>query len=268
MLFLNLFFTILIILFSSNVLAISILWLTQTENHLPSLFRRIQQRKDRIVLALAWGNDSVSTTLPRFSKSTWSQGRNRLFSMGLRLEKKINARFDYFIFCDDDLELKTLKNVRDPIEEFIRFLDQTRPAVSVTRFRQKQWAKQNVTSICSFDAIMNAFHRDTLSVLLPYADVEHFDAQSWWVSQMILERKACAIYGGNIFRSNIVEAYNQQHRTYPRVYGQYFSRESFVEMILKSIPIHLRQCINENLSGFANNFRIESVMQDNLIPCP
>ena len=75
------------------------------------------------------------------------------------------------IFADDDIELTSkAKNVTNPIDEWYSFLRETQPAVGIGRFRQVGWERDRLVSVCNFDAVLNAFHRDVVPVLLPYTE--------------------------------------------------------------------------------------------------
>jgi hypothetical protein len=141
-------------------------------------------------------------------------GRNELLRLGFRQEKLRGKEYDYFIFADDDVDLVSRANVANPVDEFHRFLDTAQPAIGVPRYRHLEWEKDAVVSVCHFDAILNAFHRDTLPILFPLT--ERFDSVSWWMSQMVLERRACSIYAGNILRMPSVMVANSAHRDYQR----------------------------------------------------
>jgi hypothetical protein len=105
-----------------------------------------------------------------YPHSTWTMGRNRLYQLGLRQEQLRGEEYDYFIFADDDIELTSKANITNPIDEWYSFLHQTQPAIGIGRYRQIGWESSHVVSMCYFDAVLNAFHRDTLPVLLPYVE--------------------------------------------------------------------------------------------------
>ena len=149
-----------------------------------------------------------------FRNSTWTQGRNRLYELALRQELLRGAEYKYFIFADDDVQLIGKGDFENPVDEFYQFLLHTQPAIGLGRYRSIDFDEKHVVSVCYFDAILNAFHRDVAPTLLPYT--EQFDSRSWWLSQLVMERKACALYGGNILRLPTVRVTNLDHREYNR----------------------------------------------------
>lgn len=108
---------------------------------MPEFFRHIAHRNDTDVLIVtfrdpfppgAWlGFDTDRTYFPN---STWTQGRNRLYQLGLELETRPRAdgslrNFSYFVFADDDVHLQIRKkggvvdsNVDTVVDMFHRWL--------------------------------------------------------------------------------------------------------------------------------------------------
>jgi len=223
-------------------------WLTQTEQYLPHLYKYLRSRDDTDVICLAWKtpfNTSDPEEISYYPQSTWTQGRNRLYELALRQERLRGKEYDYMIFADDDIELTSkAKNVTNPIDEWYSFLRETQPAVGIGRFRQVGWERDRLVSVCNFDAVLNAFHRDVVPVLLPYT--ERSDGVSWWMSQLILERKACAIYNGHILRLPTLRVSNQKHRPYAR--GSMMDIGlNMLKQGIYSLPPRFHSCFSEHL---------------------
>ena len=64
----------------------------------------------------------------------------------------------------------------------------------------------------NFDAIMNAFHREALGVLLPYDT--HWEKRSWWYSQYCVIMLCAAFYNQHRLQVNAVRVLNRETGSY------------------------------------------------------
>eukprot|EP00668_Euglena_longa_P015653 GGOE01019776.1.p1 GENE.GGOE01019776.1~~GGOE01019776.1.p1 ORF type:complete len:766 (+),score=216.23 GGOE01019776.1:53-2350(+) len=141
------------------------------------------------VLCLTWGEQvSFCDFQP---KTTWTSGRNYLWKKAVRLPRK----YEYYIFMDDDAYTTSYQSFEDLLLKW-------RPAVGVPGgaiHLPEGWTQNaEALQITSFDAMLNAYHRDVVfnSLVLPYYD--GMDQFSWWTSQLY------AIYLSVIFHRDEV----------------------------------------------------------------
>lgn len=205
------------------------IYLMQTEGETPETFRGIEARAkngeiDFIKLTFKTEHPDA-LYLPN---STWTEGRNHL----LKAARARKVRYDYYIFCDDDLEI-----VSGSWEAFEDHLREYRPALA-TPFNKRAAAPDttSILQVYDIDAMANAVHRDLIDdeVLYPY--YAGFDSHSWWLSQLFVIHMAGVLYPGHVVRSNRLAVVNGLHRAYPRLdtsppswapYEQFLLREAF-----------------------------------------
>lgn len=155
--------------------------------------------------------------------TTWTEGRNELAKMAYWDEqvRRRGKRYDYWLFSDEDIVIKCVKSKTveswNCWEEYLRFvLDEAAPAkVPVVPIR---FCGQNTQGpyamIDAYDAMVNAFHRDSVPYLLPYVKLPHQASQ--WFSQgshfWVMEK--CLPYSGLAVGKFCGD--NEIHRAYPR----------------------------------------------------
>jgi hypothetical protein len=146
------------------------------------------------------------------SRSSWNQGRNYLYEY---VKKKA---YEYFIFMDDDLLVKTNKGV-NPFRYFELMINLVKPACAVGNY---DWhyhegneldKESSVQTIMATDAILYAMHRDAAELLLPYP--EQWDKISWWKSQNAINNLAMTYYKGDVVQFNDLTVSNSMHNDYP-----------------------------------------------------
>ena len=159
------------------------------------------------VIVLVWGEGTSGAlcfdracgayqrgTLLYRPKTTWNTGRNQLLQTALECPRN----YTYFIFMDGDAEIVEARdfgfNTGDPYRTFEGYLRRWQPAVSFPGFfaDPKEMQGLEVSVTYNFDAIVNAFHREALEMLLPYDT--HWDRRSWWYSQYCVIMLSAAFF--------------------------------------------------------------------------
>lgn len=210
-------------------------------------------------------------------KVSFSPGRN----IGFYEARKTKHNFLYYIFLDDDVHLvfnkytpKEIKNEGSSFKVFTKFLLDYEPAGAVANAwdnygnELKYCNKTNkipfVVTIIWFDAMFNAFHRDTVDILLPLYNI---DSKSAWLSQMHVIYNVKVAFYGQFVRFPYITAVNPMHRAYKR--GLYYEDKQLHNSIINDIksrtPYNLR-----NYSVFEHlNHSPKQIAEDGLcIPPP
>ncbi len=153
--------------------------------------------------------------------TSWTDGRNLLTKFAFCKEQHLHMRFKYWIFADDDIVLRctVFESEIDCWRKYIHFLSQDiviAPTVAVARESTgpiilNQDLKVFLTD--SYDAILNAFHRRHIPVLLPYVD--HPPDVSWWISQAMHFRVMRSCFKELGLIPSIFSYINPEHRGYP-----------------------------------------------------
>lgn len=176
----------------------------------------------RDVLILNWGQATADPDTLYCPATSWNEGRNLLLSAARRRESEKGVSYRYYIFMDEDCELELDRTLArrlghgvpdDPFEAFEAFLLKWEPAVGYPRY---DWhhteAGREVNLGYNFDALMNAFHRDTVGTLLPY--YTGFDAESWLYSQLLVAHLCAMLYNDHRIQYNPVRVRNRSRRSY------------------------------------------------------
>jgi len=162
--------------------------------------------------------------------TTWTSGRNVLF----RLSRTRNATYRYYIFVDDDIrlqynpyaakpvtnqpELRTFENFLLEIEPAVGCVNYVthRPATYIRTIRQHCLNKPDLSLLpmVHFDPILNAFHRDAYSHLLPYP--EDYDQECWWHPHRFVTIGIEVKFRGQAVMYPGITILNLSHRSYPR----------------------------------------------------
>jgi hypothetical protein len=80
------------------------------------------------------------------------------------------------------------------------------------------------------DAMKNAFHREAVSVVLPY--VQTMDNVSWWLSQKIQFHLTAGCFSGYVaILGGYGESHSQQHTAYPRGFNDPLVRETLYNVL-------------------------------------
>ena len=158
--------------------------------------------------------------------STWTEGRDRLSLAALCQEQQREATFKYWVFADDDVILECPAfpgipaNAHECWNLFTALLKDnlTAPVVAIRgsydlhNLAEKE--RHGFVLTDSYDAILNAFHRDHVPLLLPSVDLPL--GSSWWESQAVhfLFMRSC--YPDCAVSPLAFQYRNPGHREYPR----------------------------------------------------
>jgi hypothetical protein len=153
---------------------------------------------------------------------SWNEARNRLLWEALEQARTSGNDYLYYIFLDDDCILcedQKLAGELDipltgnPFRTFERFLLEWEPAVGYTRNDRQHYEKgQAVNLRYGIDDLFSAYHRETLSFLLPY--YTGFDSESWLYSQHIINHMASLLYHSHRIQYNLVITTNTRRKDY------------------------------------------------------
>ena len=173
----------------------------------------------------------------------------------------VEGGYLYYIFFDDDVTLsynkftprKIVDNKIPPLIIFTKYLLDHRPAAAGTDFDLtatdgvlKIWHKKckrfevpRSIPLYHFDAIINAFHKDTVNYLLPYYD--KFDHVSFWLSQLHLCWLFQMVFYARFEYIPYVSAHNPKHRYTEIGYlSDMLIKEKMVDDIKERIPREYR----------------------------
>ena len=179
-------------------------------------------------------------------ESTWSTGRNLLYFVAVERIR----HYHYYIFLDDDVDLgfnsfssQEIKRLT-PFRAFEQWLLDDEPALGVVDYKNNsKTLLQRRRVICNihessvvvpviwFDALINAFHHESIKHLLPFPT--QYDSESWWISQLHVMCSAELIFRGQALEYIAITAYNLQHRSYRR--GQFSDVFRRVPVIVEGI---------------------------------
>lgn len=176
---------------------------------------------DRNVFELCWAPEPAHDARDaiHLPKSTWTQGRNRMFDAVRESERRTCKEYDYLIMADDDITFDGLSHA-DGMDRFEATIAKFRPAVAVPNYGWHFFGQRHVDrsaevqGIYATDLLLQALHRDVWPVLMPYWD--EFDSQSWWNSGHIQNRIAGTTYAGAVVSVNTVFVQNGRSSDYPR----------------------------------------------------
>ncbi|XP_064629812.1 uncharacterized protein LOC135488835 [Lineus longissimus] len=181
---------------------------------------QLVSNSNRDVLWLTYATESGDLYRPN---STWTSGRNFLLEHAVERGSRMSKKgFNYFIFLDDDTTLSFSYNGTRWNSEgrcnsdvvwtcFEQFLGANEPAISYPHYITYGHfydEKSLVNLNYHFDAMTVAFHRDTLSFLMPYST--EFDAESWWASSVICNGLANMLYSSSRYQYNVLHSNNSR----------------------------------------------------------
>lgn len=149
--------------------------------------------------------------------STWTSGRNLLLRTVLQYEEKATVTFKYIVFADNDvldrncIRLQACRGMETAdmscCYDALTLLLTSPIEYAVVAFFGP-WAISDDIGFAIFhtdcaDANLNAFHRDSFEVLLPY--FENMDARSWWHSQGFMFNVIAGCVPGFAVHANIFD---------------------------------------------------------------
>ncbi len=178
----------------------------------------------REVILLTWKSPVAQSTI-HMPGSSWNTGRNRL------LEEANKRDYDYLVFLDDDLIITTATG-RSVWDEFEEFLVNWEPAIGYGKYQWQQDSGGEADLNYNMDACFNAFHKETVPVLLPYTT--SFDNVSWHYSQAIIIALLDCMYPLNRVQCNSITVVNSISRPYPRDNQDFFPLQCFLREILRT----------------------------------
>lgn len=183
------------------------LYLVQGRSDLVQDYLHLSERQNADAIFLTY--DKKITDAIFFPNSTWAQGRNKLLEEAQKL-----GSYQYYIFCDDDIEFK--KGGWSKLEENLLSLV---PAIAIPVFLEKtknsplRWLKYH--SFLFNDEQIIAFHKDVLrdGIVLPYQT--QFDNIHWWASCQIQQILIQNFYSSASIQLNDIQIANKIHNRYP-----------------------------------------------------
>ena len=152
----------------------------------------LEESCDRRVIWLTYKQPSLRSGDIFLPNSTWTEGRNVLFENAIRSlhTDKDRSSIEYFVFLDGDSaprvkhtvddQMKSNHNVNEHDEysnnwlAFENFLLHVSPAVGSMKARVQEQFRKFVTIdgrhsiLANRDGCISAFHRETVTLLLPY----------------------------------------------------------------------------------------------------
>lgn len=205
----------------------------------------MQSKKNVVAFLLSYDKelrceDEVPNVVCLFSQSTtWTSGRNLIARAMFEYERSTSSLFKYWLLADSDMaNLHTCHKSTKCPESFaastaemsaccydiaVKTLISKTVHHPVISFLQAKVEKATLSShhlgfchIDCSDAALTAFHRDAVSVTLPY--VQLLDQRSWWESQgMLFHVLAGCLRGrGVIFNLMDLGGNVEEHVAYPR----------------------------------------------------
>ena len=176
---------------------------------------------DSAVLQLVYtplaGKPHRSSTFELLNTS-WNEGRNALLARAREVYPRLPL---YLIFMDCDARLEEVKNfganTGHAYRTFEKYLTRHQPAVGHAHFDWQPYNKSKEVELLTgnFDAIVNAFRRDVLDVLLPYETL--WDRHSWHYSQFVVHTLTSALFPTGRMQFNALRVKQRVgHSAYPR----------------------------------------------------
>ena len=97
----------------------------------------------------------------------------------LKVDGRKRESYEYYVFLDADVETNT-RDIENSMNKFEDWLLETKPAVGYIKGMVLWQTGNQEYGRVNVDAIINAFHKTTIGLLLPYVSV--FDSSSWYYS--------------------------------------------------------------------------------------
>jgi hypothetical protein len=195
---------------------------------------------------------NVSCDTASVKDVSWSEGRNLLLWQALELARVSGNDYLYYIFLDDDCVLQEDRKLArhldipltgNPFRTFERFLLEWEPAVGYARNDRHYYEEGRAVNLGhAFDGSFNAFHRETLSFLLPY--YTGFDSESWLYAQHIINHMVSLHYHLHRIQCNVV--------TTTRTGGKRFGpRKKYWEIPTTFLAYAIKQKLRRRLNTLA-----------------
>lgn len=161
--------------------------------------------------------------------TTWTEGRNLLAKAAYQEELERQTKFLYWVFSDDDVVLNcvSLEDEHEATgsscwEQYLDLLlnQQVRSPVVAMRMSDAQARSaggkipNRFVLTDTYDALLNAFRREQVPILLPYANLPK--GASWWTSQAIHFKLMWACFPMSAVSPLGLWVSNGEHRPYPK----------------------------------------------------
>ncbi|CAJ1956317.1 unnamed protein product [Cylindrotheca closterium] len=163
--------------------------------------------------------------------TTWTEGRNELVKYAHCEEQIREKEFRYWIFSDDDVDLSchmpedmniTTNNLNGAVcwKSYFDFLETQMPSSEGVFYglrdpkRLRKLNQKGIVITAEVDAILNAFDRKYIKILMPYVFMKKDD--SWWMSQMMHFNLVHRCFGAAGIVPLFINYVNDIHREYPR----------------------------------------------------
>ena len=85
--------------------------------------------------------------------------------------------YEYYVFLDEDVAASTLR-LTDALDIFEKYLLEKKPAVGYPKNMINWMLGFQDYGIFNIDAVINAFHKTTIGLLVPYCS--SLDHESWY----------------------------------------------------------------------------------------
>ena len=190
-------------------MTMKIIYLIQSETYNFSFSSAL---KDTDCLLMIWGDDfnlpeDASHTTFHLPNSSWAQGRNELYRRAQAMDD-----YDYFIFCDDDIEFNfELKELHQLLSKYQPF--RAVPDTSHT-FYLHQPAKAKTLALKYVEHSVMALSAEAAQVLMPYST--EFDKTNWWLSSEEFCKRCWLQYPWQTLKYNTLNFKNTKSRSYPK----------------------------------------------------
>ena len=220
----------------------------------------------------------LNSTVVYGPNTTWSSGRNMLAKAIYRKEQTMGSEYKYWIMSDSDVRRLKCHNCRHRggdkeasccFDLFVQFLlgPQQFAMVAINEYDQNPEAYSHFSQHECPDAMLNAFHRAAVPVLLPYNDA--MEDVSWWLSQEILFHLTYGCVKGGVVTLggySLLET-DTEHAKYPRGLDGASPMETIKQHYRPLIPWPItsaghkllqRQCMSSGAAGWTPTFTSSS----------
>ena len=182
----------------------------QTVSSLPDWY---SQMTDFIFLAFSEDGRPQASDLTTiyFPHSIFEQGRLSLLVAARILELRQGWLYDYFVFLDDDVGLRS-----GSVSGFERDLQMWLPAIGSPLYpTQPHFIYPTATSVGHVDHIYIGYHREALEVLFP--KVTKYNHRSWFHSDWLQILEHSLAYRNHLLIFPSLFVTDLKHRAYPQI---------------------------------------------------
>jgi hypothetical protein len=181
--------------------------------------------------------------------SSWSVGRNALYTEAQALQQEQGWQAEYLIFTDDDVEVYADNKTANSYSLLHAALTNVQPAVASVGFRHGPKSKRNLCARApcapDIDAAFNAFHATAAPMLLPYDTF--FEDQAWSCSQAIIIELMIAAMPEHVVQFNHLYAINNEHRTYPKKASIFLKPKNGLSQVAQYVKSRVSMCLRDQI---------------------